>query len=122
MINPSIIKKIRNHDPTVNNKFNVLSIHWNRTGLSNFGKEKSSVSCNGKKLKHFTAVKTSVGFRSFALGAINPKGSDGFQGEVGRLLVCINREHPMNDEDILIVHKYLMWEWNIQVKGITPKR
>tara|TARA_Y100000310_G_C20590666_1_gene767829 strand:- start:315 stop:1250 length:936 start_codon:yes stop_codon:yes gene_type:complete len=118
-----LIKKMpRHNDPVHSKNFCVLSVHWNNTALSNFGENKSSVWCNGKQIGLFTAQKRPPGYTSFALGAINPTGLDCMEGEIGRLLVCGSREHPIADKDIEVVHKYLLWEWNIQVKGITPKR
>ena len=38
-------------------------------------------------------------------------------GDIGRFLVCGNRTHPMTEEEILIVHEYLMKEWWINEAG-----
>ena len=99
-------------NPLQTSTFCVLSIHWNVTGDSGCGRDKSGVYCNGKKLATFTAA--SVGGTSdFALGSINTSGKFPLAADVGRFLVCGSRAHPMDEEEILNVHKYLMKEWKI---------
>ena len=44
----------------------------------------------------------------FGIGAINIRAQNGMMGEIGRLLVCGNRETPMSDEEIHLVHSYLV--------------
>ena len=39
------------------------------------------------------------------------------KGDIGRFLVCGNRAHVMDEEEILITHKYLMEEWKINEKA-----
>lgn len=46
------------------------------------------------------------------LGALGIKGKYPMKGDIGTFLVCGNRTYPMNEE-ILIVHRYLMKEWKI---------
>ena len=38
-------------------------------------------------------------------------------GEIGRLLVCGNRTMPMKENEITLVHKYLMTKWKINEKA-----
>jgi len=99
-------------NPLQTSTYCILSVHWNATGECRCGKDRSSAYCNGKKLATFTAHGID-GDTSFALGAIGIKGNYPMKGDIGRFLVCGNRTHPMNEEEILIVHKYLMKEWMI---------
>ena len=99
-------------NPIQTDKFCVLSVHWNNRGDSGCGSGNSMVYCNGKKLASFTAADID-GDATFALGAINATGLFNMKGEIGRFLVCGHRKHPMNVEEIIIVHKYLMKEWKI---------
>ena len=105
-------------NPIQTSKFCVLSVHWNALGESGCGKDKSGVYCNEKKLATFTAAVIS-GTTSFALGDINIIGQCGMIGDIGRFLVCGNRAHPMDEKEILIVHKYLMEEWKINETVVT---
>ena len=113
-----ITKFPKDANPVQTSKFCVLCVHWNALGISNCGKDKSGVYCNGKKLATFTAVTNINGTTSFALGNLTlnePK--YGMKGDIGRFLACGSREHPMDEEEILIVHKYLMEEWKINIVG-----
>ena len=100
-------------NPMQTSTFCVLSVHWNAAGDSRCGKDKSGVYCNGKKLSTFTAATNVTGDADFALGSIGLSGWYPLNGAVGRFLVCGARAHPMDEEEILIVHKYLMKEWKI---------
>ena len=55
----------------------------------------------------------------FAIGAINQHNVENMQGEVSRMLVCSNRDTPMGNEEIKLIHSYLIDEWKINdgVKG-----
>ena len=94
-------------------------MHWNNKGSSGCGENKSSVYCNGKNIKRFTAVDI-TGATSFGLGSLGIDGVDNLKGQIGRFLVCGNRAHPMGEEEIKIVHKYLMKEWHINEKEGKP--
>ena len=97
-------------------KFCVLSIHCNNNGTSGCGNNKSYVYCNGKKLKTFTAGDVK-GDTSFYIGSLYCAKYYAMKGEVGRFLVCGNRDVPMNDDEIKNVHAYLMAEWKINEKA-----
>ena len=94
-------------------RFFVLSVHWNNKGLSGCGEKKSTVYCNGMEITKFTATDTTDGATSFALGGITLLGHSALKGDIGQFLVCGARPHPMNEEDILKTHRYLMEEWKI---------
>jgi len=102
-------------NPVQISKFCVLSIHWNNKGSSGCGVNKSFVYCNGKKLATFTAGDV-TGTTSFGIGNLG-SGKDTMKGEVGRFLVCGSRAHPMGEEEITIIHKYLMRDWKINEKA-----
>ena len=53
----------------------------------------------------------------FAIGAINQHNVESMQGEC--MLVCGNHDTPMGDEEIKLIHSYLINEWKINdgVKG-----
>ena len=112
----TIDKFPKDANPIQTTKFCVLSFHWNNKGNEGCGKNKSSVFCNGQRLTTFTAVdiegETSfmIGSADFSLGYLNMK------GEIGRFLVCGNRNVPMNEDEIRNVHAYLMEEWKINEK------
>mgnify|MGYP001791898187 CR=1 FL=1 len=108
----SIYRFPKDANPIQTSTFCVLSVHWNVAGDSGCGRDKSGVYCNGQKLATFTAASVN-GDTDFALGAIGLSGKFAFAGDVGRLLVCGNRAHPMDEEEILNIHKYLMHEWKI---------
>ena len=102
-------------NPIQTTKFCVFSIHWNNKGSSGCGKDNSYVYCNGKKLKTFTAGDV-TGYTSFIIGAMNSNRKYAMKGEIGRFLVCGNRDVPMNEDEIKNVHAYLMGEWKINQK------
>ena len=104
-----------NANPLQTRDFFVLSVHWNRAGKSACGKNKSSVYINGNRLFRFTAAKVSAKPGQFTIGGISQNADIGarLKGEIGRFLVCGPREHPMSEEAIIKVHKYLMGQWKI---------
>lgn len=104
-----------NANPIQKETYFVLSVHWNNKGQSGVGEGKSSVYCNGVKLASFTSADTPE--RSFF--EIGSNGGDyNLRGDIGRLLVCGNRNIPMGEETILNTHKYLMTEWKINRYGV----
>ncbi len=62
--------------------------------MGSCSKDKSSVWCNGKKLKVFTAGYVG-GDPIFAIGAINQHNVESMQGEIGCMLVCGSRDTPI---------------------------
>ena len=104
-------------DPRKNDRFCVLSVHWNNKGSSGCGEDKSNLYCNGKKVGTFTSADIS-GTTLFTLGAISNDGVAKVKAEIGRFLVCGNRDVPMDDEEIKNVHRYLMNEWQINKKQV----
>ena len=103
-------------NPLKTDRFCVLSVHWNNRGSTGCGENNSSVWCNGKNLKSFTAGGV-AGDKSFSIGVNGSLKYYPMKGEIGRFLVCGNRAHPMGEEEITIVHNYLMKEWQINEKG-----
>ena len=59
------------------NKWCCLSIHWDVQS----GSDKSSVYCNGKKLRKFTAH-SSTGSNQMTFGDLNPNGLAGLNGSI----------------------------------------
>ena len=59
--------------------------------------------------KTFTADDVS-GETSFYIGTLDCSRNYGLKGEIGRFLVCGNRDVPMNEDEIKNVHAYLMEE------------
>ena len=48
------------------------------------------------------------GFTSFYVGILDCSKNYGMKGEIGRFLLCGNRNVPMNDDEIKNVHAYLI--------------
>ena len=86
-------------NPVQRTNFCVLSVHWNNKGSYGCGKDNNYVYCNGKNIKPFTAGDVK-GDTSFYIGSLACARLYALKGEIGRFLLCDNRDVPMNDDEI----------------------
>ena len=81
--NITILTFPTNADPTVLNKWIVITATWS----PQLGADGSEVWCNGQKLRNFTA-KENVGATNFALGSVNATNLEApLAGDIAELIL-----------------------------------
>ena len=93
-----------NADPTVLNKWIVITATWS----PQLGADGSQVWCNGQKLRNFTA-KENVGATNFALGNVNARRLGApLARDIAELITFKQKDELNNASTIKRIQKYLL--------------
>ena len=98
-----------NADPTLFNKWIVITVTWS----PQLGADGSKVWCNGQKLRNFTA-KENVGATSFALGSVNATNLEApLAGDIAELMIFKQKDELNNASTIKRIQKHLLDKYAI---------
>ena len=93
-----------NADPTLLNKWIVLTVTWS----PELGADGSQVWCNGQKLRNFTA-KENVGSTSFAIGSVNARNIGvPLAGDIAELIIFKQKDELNNASTIKRIQKHFL--------------
>ena len=98
-----------NADPTVLNKWIVITATWS----TQLGADGSQVWCNGKMLRNFTA-KENVGATNFAIGSVNAANPEAsLAGDIAELIIFKQKGELNNASTIKRIQKHLLDKYAI---------
>ena len=107
--NITILTFPTNADPTVLNKWIVITATWS----SQLGADGSQVWCNGQKLRNFTA-KENVGAKNFAIGIFNAANlAAPLAGDMAELIIFKQKDELNNASTIKRIQKHLLDKYAI---------
>ena len=93
-----------NADPTLLNKWIVLTVTWS----PQLGADRSQVWCNGQKLRNFTA-KENVGPTSFAIGTVNATNLEApLAGDIAELIIFKQKDESNNASTKKRIQQHLL--------------
>ena len=98
-----------NADPTLFNKWIVLTVTWS----PQLGADGSQVWCNGQKLRNFT-TEENVGATNFAIGSVNASRLEAaFNGDIAELIIFKQKDELNNASTIKRIQKHLLDKYAI---------